>query len=475
MTEVARVKNNTKPKPYKQAHVRRQRKELSSKPVNLILPNVTNIVRYCCICIGLSKYPTDDTIVAGLVLAVLLTGRKLPSLVSHQLVYEITPDGCGRIGSSWVFPTPKLPSFWKKKLYQPNGFHGLVLPHFIATILQHARDLGKSIKLWEIEINTFLGKIPRFIEQTLSVTRLCGVLSQLRREFDIDRFELDFITDREIEHNSQHHYVIFEISSILEKHFRYMNYILGFAPQPQLLLIPEIKSALFGSQLALTDDGVKEVFSNFEYKIKHYYQQHREREKLHNWYTIYVVQVLQLATLHRPKNGMFGSLIEFSTQFDTVMIIDKGESSARRVPIPLTARNVFKGYLDYLQALLPLVQFSYPEIKNKLLAILSGEASIFHLWHRDQLILLNTKFIENLLSECIPLHLNWHRHTVATALVQKGTERAYLAAFMGHDLPLDKAFSKHSALDYQGMLTICGEIEAQLKKWQIPALKVVPD
>lgn len=475
MTEVARVKNNTKPKSYKQAHVRRQRKDLSSKPNQLILPNVEKIVRSCYQSLDKPISSESDAVCAGLVLAVLLTGRNLHNLVSHQLSYEITAEGVGMLGSSWVFPTPKLPSRWRTRLYQSYGFPGIVLPVCVAGALRQARDSDKTIQQWGSEINLFLATIPRFLKQTINLTRISGVLGFIRHYFKIDRFELDFIADREIEQNSQHHYVGFEILPILEKHFQYVQFILGLAHQPELLLMPAVSAAYFGSQLALMDEGVKAVFKIFEEKIALYYIQLHEREKLHNWYTMYVVEVMQLATLHRPKNEMFGSLADISSQLDSVIIIDKGLTSARRAPLPLSAKKVLKGYLEYLEALIPLVQYSYLDIKNTLVQILAQDAPIFQLWHHNKMFPINTKFIESMLSEDIPLHLNWHRHTVATALVKNGVDRAYLAALMGHDLPLDNAFSKHSALDYQGVRTICDGIEAQIKKWQIPMLKVVPN
>jgi len=409
-----------------------------------------------------------DQLPYGIALASLITGRTIASLVDPAIPFELLESGAGKLFSRWHYGQASSPLFDDaEKLVNCDSFY-IVLPPCAASAIANAREQAIPASILESQFSLPASFKRGPSGQLITLNAIQRVIDYERTKVGITIYESDFIADREMNENMQNFYAAFPARLLHERHADFMAL---FLPEHEVNICRQSAAAdglLFGSKKALSCTGVQTIFSDLESAFKKSLRE-SDHVAIHNIYTLYVVNTLQLATMHRPAPSVFRTVNTFCKDFEQVEIVDKAESSTRLVPVCKYAQKLLKEYIDYLQCYQARFRFTNPAKYHAIGDMLSGRSNLF----RIQTATLFLPNIENLPEEFgddVFNKINWHRHTMASWLIIKSVDRDALSVFMGHRQALDNPTSAHSTLCYDQLLTISEHINKILHTLKLPHL-----
>jgi len=364
--------------------------------------------------------------------------------------------------SPWKYPSPHIGLDFKKYTFEPDDIGLIPLP----------RKLGKLlygyIRQWNIDeksIRAYVSGIPVDTHTKFTLSRITNVLWYLGGKFDLGSFECRYISGQARKNHPQNSYICFDVGAVWEKLYRYWDSLL---PDIQWHY-PEPIFQFFGSQRAFAPQGVRLLMLKHQERILNA-SKGCNRKLFFNQYTKYVIDLLQLVTLRRPGNAIFGSINNFRKDFSLCYIKDKGNKSERLVPIAPRVRSVLKYYVDFLKTLSEVLYFDERSVSEALRSSLNGEADLFQHWGVNELTPIKIGPYESDFYG-FKCHTNWHRHTMLSALFQKGLCIKALPAFADHQPEFDHNFSDISSFEFRELIEISEQINTFLQQWAIPMLK----
>ncbi|HAS14929.1 MAG TPA: hypothetical protein DCS01_06480 [Idiomarina abyssalis] len=409
-----------------------------------------------------------DQLPYGIALASILSGRTFSSLTDPDIPFELLESGAGKLFSRWHYGQASSPLFDNAEKLVNCDSPYILLPPCAASAIAKARE--QAIPASELEhqfsLPSPLKRGPS--GQLITLNAIKRVIDYERTKVGITRYERDFIADREMNENMQNFYAAFSARLLHERHADFMDL---FLPEHEVDVCRQHAaphSLLFGSKKALSCAGVQSISSALESAFKKSLRE-SDHVAIHNIYTLYVLNTLQLATMHRPAPDAFRGLNTFCHDFEQVEIVDKSVTSTRLVPVCKYAQKLLKEYIDYLRCYQARFRFTNPAKYHAIGDMLSGRSNLF----RIQTATLFLPDIENLpeeLGDDVFNKINWHRHTMASRLIIKSVDRDALSAFMGHRQALDNPTSAHSTLCYDQLLTISEHINKILHTLSLPHL-----
>ena len=409
-----------------------------------------------------------DQLPFGIALASLLSGRKIASLVDPDIPFELLESGAGKLFSRWHYGQASSPLFDNaKKLVNCDSTY-IVLPPCAASAIAKAREQAVPASVLESQFSLPASRKRGSSGQLITLNAIQRVIDYEHTKVEMTRFEKDFIADNDMSDNMQNFYAAFPARLL---HQRHADFMALFLPKHEVNTCRQSAAAdglLFGSKKALACTGVQSIFSALELAFKKSLRE-SDHVAIHNVYTLYVVNTLQLATMHRPAPGVFRTLETFCKDFEQVEIVDKAESSTRLTPVCKYAQKLLKEYIDYLRCYQARFRFTNPAKYHAIGDMLSARSNLF----RIQTASTFSPDIENLpegLDDAAFNKINWHRHTMASWLIIKSVDRDALAVFMGHRQALDNPASAHSTLCYDQLRTISEHINKILHTLSLPHL-----
>ncbi|GAC34949.1 site-specific integrase [Paraglaciecola polaris] len=444
---------------YKPAYLRRRLKMLCSSPSILSEGLSKRIAIHC-------WHNLQDE-EAVLLLVSLLVGWSVPQLLLLRNEDIQRDKNYYYLRSSWKFNDLKLPQMWKSFHIKSSEYGVIPLPSVLAQRLIEVINSPSINDNRKALVETYLGNKFDVLTRRPTLTGIRRNIECCAKAVGLSRAELDFISGIDQHNSMQSFYVCFNQADMHVKLIKYQSQLLGVDPD-----VLEVKpfNENFGSKRALTSAGVKAVFESHLQCLRDYSQ--LTQQEFHNRYTSYLLELFHLVTLMRPVSKDVVKRNSFANDFSSLLIVDKGESSLRRIPVPFSVRKIFHDYIGYLMALDKRQRFVYPMVANEITRMVDGDAPFFQYWdlHNDKMVKADTAAFNSSLIDQYPLHRNWHRHTIATHLVMRGQCRDSLKAFMGHNPPLDHTFSGLSSLSFGALRGVSENIELLLKHWDIPLL-----
>lgn len=447
---------------YSKRHARKNKKRLPSSPYRLTRSTLKE----------LSSLLLDDpeSTTKGLALAILITGMTLKQLLDKKIKFELTESGVGKIYSDWHFAKATSPIFDRAEKLVTHSDNFILLPPVIAKHIEHARSQQIPHKVLDKRIRHLLAGKRSTAGQLITLNSLKRVIDFEFNTTKMTRFERDFIAQRAMNEHMQNFYVAFSARILISHHLEFMRI---FLPKTQLIPCHHYQVSndkMFGSRKALSANGVRYIFEQISTMLQDAIVIN-DRVAMHNIYTIYVVTILQLATMHRPAKDVFRTIHTFQNDFSQVEILDKSDSSIRLVPLCDTAKTVLLEYISYLKGYRNRYRFLSPSHYHALDDMLQGLSNLFRI-QTSSVFLPGFDGFPEPLSDKVFSKINWHRHTMSSFLSEAGANRDALMAMMGHREALDAPTRWSSTFQYQQLLDISAEIDKELKALALPDIQL---
>jgi|GEM_PF-5969639 len=398
----------------KQQHARKRELFLDSSVEKLTQKDIEDTVKLCL------DNPTNIP-AATIALLVLITGSDFHSLIkrfdtsSSELLFEIT-------NSPPIFPSGNHLEINSEKAFiaAPSELKGL----FALCLVESITDK---------EINEFLrdGLGARF--QRITLKRLQRHLAFEAYKYNISRAELAFITDTSLDKIPLNHYLRFDLTVVNRKHQLYQSALFAKTPIEQVNVSAYSPKGKFGSNRVLKSEAVKGICVWYANQLPSQLVTLNDLKHTYNVYTSYVITYLSLETLHRPNKYPFGYLSNFDLISPSVIIRDKGGTSARTMPLSDKAIIVIENYLEFLQSLLLPLRLLDNDMFRKVSEILDSKAPLFARLGKKDLFAYNSA--EDVLFSDYELNIpnNWARHYSINYLGSQGISFDDLQLFAGHD------------------------------------------
>lgn len=432
-------------------HEKRRNKFGSSAKERISAAALIETVRYC------EKH--QDNSLAALALGSLLTGRTSTQLLSADQTIELTGTGVAKLHGTWnIARTPILanPEMSVVPVEKP-GY--ILMPEYIAAPILELKNQGADVDECKKDLKSFLTGIRPSTQERVTPDTLSKVLNFQKHQFNLSRFDISFISDEEKNLFSQNSYAYFAAIKLFTKHADYMAEFVDMSPIRKFIETNVPADLYFGSPRVLTRDSVATFFNCIKEKLKCAMLNRVDYEGIHQWYSVYVINILQLATLHRPYDNIFRTLNEFDLVSKTVEILDKPEIHARLLPLGERALNEIHEYVNYLNALREHVRFDSPHVAAELKKSLDGKANLFREWNGDGL-LAGFSSLPAVFQADANNGSNWCRHFMISELTARGVNREAINMFSGHRMLSEHAHEQTKSGTFDDVRAVASELDS---------------
>lgn len=446
-------------KRYAFEHARRNIKYGNASLNRLTIPTLKKVVEHC--------EAHSDELVASLALTVLFTGRTVADILGENVSFSLTPSGLGRLGLTWKLrfgrPESSLLVTFAKETVEADPY--ILVPTELAKAIDVIRQQKKGVQAWEKLLDNFLSGFRGPGEQLVTRVRLQKAIDYEHCTVGMSRYERDYVANRPIDDHMQNFYASFPLDSLHQSLRRF----------GQLFLLPEYLNGydfevetsglLIGSNRRLNASGVQTIFELITDAVGSALSSN-ELKKILNACATYTIQVLSLATLHRPTKRPFGTINDFYRDFSHVQIEDKGPESFRVVPLCKFARNSIREYCKVLEAAKVRFRFQQSNEYACICEMLAGKSALFRRLTTNSFLADFSASTEDI-EDPFLLRSNWHRHTISSELIRRGIDRDLLSAFMGHRQKFDTPLSEYSAFNLSDFQKVSQAIDTLFDLYQV--------
>ena len=432
-------------------HEKRRNKFGSSAKERISSAALIETVRYC------EKH--QDNPLAALALGSLLSGRTSTQLLSTDQTIELTGTGVAKLHGSWnIARTPILAN--PKMSVIPVEKPGYVLiPEDIAARILELKNQGVDVDECKKDLKSFLAGIRPSTQERVTPDTLSRVLNFQKHLFKLSNFDVSFIADEEKHVFSQNSYACFDAIKLFTKHTDYMAQFVDMSLVRKFIETNIPTDLRFGSPRVLTSNSVSIFFNCIKEALKYATLNRFDYENIHHWYSIYVINILQLATLHRPYNNIFRTLSEFDFVSKTAEILDKQEVHTRILPLGERALSEIHEYVNYLEALQEQVRFDSPHVAAELKKSLDGKANLFREWNREGL-LEGFSSLPEVFQGDTNNGSNWCRHFMISKLIDRGVNREAVNMFSGHRMLSEHSHEPTKSATFDDLRFVAAELDA---------------
>ena len=240
----------------------------------------------------------------------------------------------------------------------------------------------------------------------------------------------------------------------------------GFLPEQGLTLKVRQNDNSVGSARTPTAEAVAELFWNLSCFVNQRWSA-RGLHETHNYYVVYVYQLISFATgLRPPEDAPFGTLKRICFASGKVCLRDKDHSkpSPRWIPLAAFAISQLEIYVKHLKQLRSRL---HGDAKGFLDAALRGEVPFLFTLEKGKAIPLQSKHIKQVLEPFWVHDLNWPRHFLRTELIAHGIRDDVVRTFMGHGEMGQEPFAPHANMSMRRLRTVVPVIEQLAKSLEI--------
>ncbi len=238
------------------------------------------------------------------------------------------------------------------------------------------------------------------------------------------------------------------------------------------------KSTLFGSQIKVKDEAIRHLFDDLHQRMTAHKDPAREVIRYHNAYSMYVFQLLMLASGHRPVRVPLETMRSYDSISHELYICDKvakRTNDSRTVVLPDVAVVQIERYRKHLETLEQHCQRLAPEVCSTVRSAIVGDAPLlFRLERTDSQettsVSFDPKHVSRWLQEDWTLPRNWHRHWLRSKLAEQEQPHEYVDQFLGHENDQPAGFSRYSSLTYVGRHALAACIDSSLQSLGVVAV-----
>jgi hypothetical protein len=382
-----------------------------------------------------------NTQAAFLIILSLFSGRTVEKLIDKNIVFKGKKNH-DHISIKFPFKTnefhinEKLQPFVEENLDKielqlPDFFHGFSERNMSVSSIEDMKLLIKEInETYTLRIN--LGQISQYMTYWMVNnkfdTTLIAIIS--------GRFGKKNKTNKLKSEVSGINYTRVSINKIVEIYNQYLLHLsslAGFKYSPQRTLLP----GSVGSNLVFKKSLFKRLFGYISRRIKEINASiDRDIETEFNIFTIYTLQILNLATGHRPVSDPYQTIQTINLDTQSIIICDKRSNdiiAERFIVLNNIAMKQLNNYLDYLKHLIRDCTFIDDNIKLEFSKILAGEQALFGFIENNEFKRIKPKLLTEKMEDIFPVPLNWNRHFIRTTLCEKNIHSDLIDLWMGHE------------------------------------------
>jgi hypothetical protein len=443
-------------------HIQRREKMLISDFSFLTHYDVTTLIEHC------FKNLIKDAHYCVL-LIMLFTGKSLDEVIMS--IDEIKLPSKPPFDKSAIFlfkpilPEHKVDSDMESSLDRSNGSVIQALPKEIRNcIIRYKNQLKKKEGITE-EVKKTITMLNQNDSTNLTLVRITNYLMYYLNNRGVDSTELTLVQCKGLRQESGTYYYQKNAGELLSIHQNYIDDLMSRSSY-SIKIIDKPSAKKVGSQLIVKQDQVLLLFDLMSKQLEELRAgDWKQMEQFHNLYVVYCIQLLNIATGHRPVRNPFEDITKFDLIAGTLFISDKEERSelaARIIVLPEIVIEQIKLYLQHLKKL----ESEIANISNISRAVIdkaiTGNGPFFFFLNQIEVepVIPSNLIVE--LENIFPLPLNWHRHFMRTWLRKNGFSGQLTNAWMGHLSAGSSGFSRFSGLSMFDLREISNSINSFL-------------
>lgn len=398
-------------------------------------------------------------------LIMLFTGKSLDEVLNS--IDEIKLPSKPRFNKYAIFLfEPDLPhhivdSDVESLLDRSTGSVIQALPEQLRNVIKHYKhQLGKT-KVITDAVKKTIKDLNHKNSTNLTLVRISNYLIHYLNNRGIDSIEITLILGKGLKQESGTYYYQKNTGELLDIHQNYMNDLIGRSSY-NINIFTEPSNKTVGSQLIVKHEKVSSLFDLMLKQLEELRSVGWEKiEQFHNLYVVYCIELLNLATGHRPVRNPYDDIRKFDLIAGALFISDKEERSelaARVIALPEIVIEQTKLYLQHLKKLESEIANISSASSIAIKKAITGDGPLFFFLNG---VVVEPVIPSNLIVELdhiCPLPLNWHRHFMRTWLRKNGFSGQLTNAWMGHLSAGSSGFSRYSGLSMNDMRKIADSI-----------------
>ncbi|GAB3000651.1 site-specific integrase [Psychrosphaera aestuarii] len=446
------------------AHMKRQQKSLVCDYNRLNTFDVETFLQHT---VG------TTCMVKNLLIASLCVGERIENLLSslHQIKLSHVHN-CGV--KIKVLEFPRYENFHDEMplaFLESEGQPFAILPFDVASILKGIDVKSLDIEFVVKQADNYLASLNQKFDTKLTAVRLARHLSHVGAKFDLSCAELDWLTESELGRHSGAYYLQINAADLKAKLFRYVQTqyeAAGLSANFNYTAPHDTQSKRIGSNLYVRNEHIKDKSLELVATIETLKSSPIINiEELHNHYTYFTLQLLNLATGHRPGEGQYNTLQNFDVDSGYVLVQDKrsrGPGTCRLIPLSNIAIKQITLYIEHLSSLQKWCELDGSDVVADIANTLKFNAPVFRFMRHGKLISATSSQYAAYVPMADKNKSNWNRHWLRTQLAdQLSILEPAVNAFMGHEDKLDETYSKFSSLSLAHIKAIALFLEESLK------------
>lgn len=266
----------------------------------------------------------------------------------------------------------------------------------------------------------------------------------------VDEVEITLLHGASSRQEAGIYYYQVKCEELAEVHNSYCSHLLHKIKKKSEYNFPRDEERWVGSQLQLIESKVAILFKAISQRVdEHRRQGNQSIVEFHNWYTIFILHLLNISTGHRPVRNPYDDIKCFDLEAETIFISDKevrSELAARTLVLPEVAVKQMVEYLRHLKELKKYFIDINQRIFEEILAVEEGRKPLLFFLESDRISFVIPALLEKKLDQVLPLPFNWHRHFMRSKLRQLGVSGQGTDAWMGHAAFGGEAFARFSGI-----------------------------
>lgn len=381
------------------------------------------------------------------------------------------------------FKRPKLPKHVvdtdiEELLNRSEGGVILFLPKQLHACFRNIKNDNISIDSIKQRATEVIHQINDTKQTRLTLSRVANFLSYYLNHKGIDSTERALLLGKGTKFEPGVSYYQISSGKLFSIHIDYVKSVLQLANRSLLNVIDTSKSETsVGSQLQLKPEKLSKMVTSLRNRLASLRcRRWSDLEKFHNFYTIYVLNLLNLCTGHRPVRHPYERLTNFDLEAGLIYISDKEVRStfaSRVVVLPHIAVEQVKLYEQHLEIILPHINNSNADSGDYVAKALSSERPLFFFLSKSELSVepVTPAALANHNDDILPLPLNWHRHFMRSWLRKLDLSGFIIDAWMGHISSAGNPLEQFSEISMADLRTLAKTIDCFLTQ----RIKLLPE
>lgn len=441
----------------------RREKQLVCEYRQLTQYEVTCLVKHCMNCVDI-----DDN--CAYLLASLLTGKNLDEIKYNNGSLVIKDSGPFGNQPVWLhkpdLPEHKVEEPLEAFLKRSSGKVIMSLPRQLTPALSRIEKSPVGLAQIKENVQFIINTINKEKRTRLTLPRIINYLSYFLNNQGVDATEIALLLGKNIRQEPGCSYYQVNVGKLLQHHQGFVKEVLDNA---NIMLVNEIVQSTdvtVGSQLQVKPEILRKMFGLLQERLAVLRNTRWiALEEFHNLYTIYILNLLNLSSGHRPVRHPYETLNCFDLNAGTLYISDKevrSSLSARVIVLPQIAIDQMSAYQAHLINILPYTLNTKHETGKQIQSALNAEHPLFFFLNDMNFTSVTPTNFDAYCSDILPLKLNWHRHFMRTRLRKSDIHGHIVDGWMGHISAGGDALGRYSGISMADLKDIAATINTLL-------------